>query len=278
MNINNTNEFVLALCRLKGWGPSKVADYVLRHGIDFEQCKEFLKLELTGKELIEFSNNLISVRADLEANNSKHINFIDLFDKRFPRRLYDTNEPVIYLYYVGDIDLLSSKCITIIGTRNPDQSFIDSGRTMADFFSKQHITIVSGLALGCDTIAHQSALDSNCPTIAVLPSALNNVVPAQNRELARNIVKSGGLVISEYSVLSKMNKFNYPQRDRIQSLLSNVIIIIQSTDDGGTMIAAKKSLKDKKIVYALAGNHLELIDLYIDPHDKESLTKLMDSI
>ena len=278
MVINSTNEFVLALCKIKGWGPSKVADYVLKHGVDFEQCKEFLELELTGKELLEFNSNLVSARADLEANSYKRINFIDLFDKRFPSKLYDASEPVVYLYYVGDINLLNSKCITIIGTRNPDQSFVDDGRKIADFFAKQNVTIVSGLAIGCDTIAHQSALDANAPTIAILPSALDNVMPIQNRELARNIVKSGGLVISEYSILSKMNKFNYPQRDRIQSLLSNVVIIIQSTDDGGTMIAARKSLKDKKIVYALAGNHLELIDLYIDPNDEESLKQLTDSI
>ena len=75
-----------------------------------------------------------------------------------------------------------------------------------------------------------------------------------------------------------MNKFNYPQRDRIQSLLSNVSIIIQSENDGGTMIAVRKSLKDGKIVYAIEGNQLALIDKYINPNNEQQLAEVEQSV
>ena len=268
------SEFVLALSQVKKWGPTKVADYVARHGYDLEECLNFLEIELEPSDLSMFKHNLKAVRDDLAANEVKHIKSISLFDERFPKKLCESKEPVVHLFYVGDISLLSSKCITIIGTRNPDESFAEKGYDVAKYFASRGYTIVSGLALGCDAIGHQAALDSKGKTIAILPSSLDKIVPTQHRELAREIARNGGLIISEYSVTSTMNKFNYPQRDRIQSLLSPVSIVIQSTDDGGTMIAVKKSLKDGKKVFALKGNHLAVINDYVDPDSEEELKQI----
>lgn len=268
------SEFVLALSQVRKWGPTKVADYVARHGYDLEECLNFLEIELEPCDLSMFKHNLITVKTDLEANEVKHIKSISLFDERFPRKLCESKEPVVHLYYVGDISLLSSKCITIIGTRNPDDSFAEKGYGVAKYFASRGYTIVSGLALGCDAIGHKAALDSKGKTIAILPSSLDKVVPTQHRELAREIARNGGLIISEYSVTSTMNKFNYPQRDRIQSLLSPVSIVIQSTDDGGTMIAVKKSLKDGKRVFALKGNQLTVINDYVNPDSEDELRQI----
>jgi DNA processing protein len=268
------SEFVLALSNIKRWGPTKVADYVARHGFDLEECMNFLELELGPEFMKEFQWNLEAAREDLKCNEAKHINSISLFDERFPKKLCEGKEPVVHLFYVGDISLLSSKCITVIGTRQPDEDFAENGYKTAYYFAKKGYTIVSGLALGCDAIGHKAALDAKGKTIAILPSSLDKVVPTQHKELAREIVRNGGLVISEYSVTSTMNKFNYPQRDRIQSLLSNVSIVIQSTDDGGTMIAVKKSLKDGKRVFALKGNKLSIINEYVDPDSEEELKQI----
>lgn len=268
------SEFVLALSNLNRWGATKVADYVARHGYDLEECLNFLEIELESSDLNAFKHNLEAAREELKCNEEKHIKSISLFDERFPKKLCESKEPVVHLYYVGDISLLESKCITIIGTRNPSDSFVEKGYKVATYFASKGYTIVSGLALGCDSIGHKAALDVKGKTIAILPSSLDKVVPTQNRELARDIVRNGGLVISEYSVTSTMNKFNYPQRDRIQSLLSNVSIVIQSEDDGGTMIAVKKSLKDGKKVYAIEGNNLNLIDNYINVQDNSQLERI----
>lgn len=270
-----TSEFVLSLSSLKGWGKTKVADYIIRHGYDLEECLNFLELELSPNEVSLFCNNIQKVKEDLRLNNSKHISFIDLFDIRFPHKLCEAEDPVIFLFYVGDINLLSTKCIAIIGTRTPDDSFIQNGKIAAEYYGRKGLTIVSGLAIGCDTVAHEAALNTNGKTIAILPSSLDKIMPIQNIELARAIAKKGGLLVSEYSVSSTMNKFNYPQRDRIQSILSDVALVIQSDDDGGTMIAVRKSLKDGKAVYALKGNNLKLINNYIDPLKEKDLEKLL---
>ena len=269
------SEFTLALSRVNRWGATKVADYVARHGYDLEECMNFLELELEPRDLTMFNSNVETARKDIQDNEAKHIHFISLFDERFPKRLCEGKDPVVFLYYVGDIELLSSKSIAIIGTREPEESFALKGRKAALFYAEKGLTVVSGLALGCDTIAHRATLDANGKTIAILPSALDKVLPPQNRGLAREIVNNGGLVISEYSVNSTMNKFNYAQRDRIQSLLTDVALVIQSDDDGGTMIAVRKSLKDGKRVYAIKGNRLTLIDNYIDVDSEEDLNKLL---
>ena len=272
------SEFVLALSQVNRWGATKVADYVARHGYDLEECMNFLEIELDSGDFSAFKRNLQAARDELLANEVKHIKSISLFDREFPKKLCESKEPVVHLYYVGDISLLQSKCITIIGTRNPTEPFIEKGYKTAKYFAEKGYTIVSGLALGCDAIGHKAALDVNGKTIAILPSSLDKVVPTQHRELARDIARKGGLVISEYSVTSTMNKFNYPQRDRIQSLLSNVSIVIQSANDGGTMIAVKKSLKDGKHVFAIKGNQLEIISNYLDPEDLEQLNKVQELI
>ena len=274
----SSSEFTLALSNINRWGPTKVADYVARHGYDLEECMNFLELELDSSDFDAFKENVKAAKSDLIANKEKHIRSISLFDEQFPKKLCESKDPVVHLYYVGEISLLSSKCITIIGTREPEEDFVKRGYKAAKYFADKGYTIVSGLALGCDTIGHKAALDSTAKTIAILPSSLDKVVPIQNRDLARDIAKNGGLVISEYSVLSTMNKFNYPQRDRIQSLLSNVSIVIQSTNDGGTMIAVRKSLKDGKKVYALKGNNLSLINDYFDSSNLEELKEIEEHI
>ena len=269
------SEFTLALSRVNRWGATKVADYVARHGYDLEECMNFLGLELEPHDLAVFNDNVEWARKDIQDNESKHIHFITLFDEKFPKKLCEGKDPVVYLYYVGDIELLNTKSIAIIGTREPKESFALKGRKAALFYAQKGLTVVSGLALGCDAIAHRAALDVNGKTIAILPSALDKVVPPQNRDLAREIVNKDGLVISEYSVNSTMNKFNYAQRDRIQSLLTDVALVIQSNDDGGTMIAVRKSLKDGKRVYAIKGNRLSLINDYVDVDSEDDLNKLL---
>jgi DNA processing protein len=143
---------------------------------------------------------------------------------------------------------------------------------MTRFFVKQGYCIVSGLALGCDTVAHDECIKAGGKAIAVLPSPCDNPQPASNRLLADSIIESGGLLISEYGTGSPVTKYNFPRRDRIQSLLSDATVIIQANDQSGTMIAAKKSIQDGKRVAALSGNELTAVQDYIDETDIEGLS------
>lgn len=161
--------------------------------------------------------------------------FVALGDKNFPqhRGIVKESEKPIFLFYKGDIDLLSveSKNISIIGLLNPEGDIEERERKIVAQFVRNGATIVSGLAFGCDSISHQQALDSNGKTAAILPSPLNNILPARNKGLAFQIVEEGGLLVTEYGndFKSQMElSSRYKERDRLQALFCDTIVLAAS--------------------------------------------------
>ena len=159
---------------------------------------------------------------------------VALGDNNFPKYRGDVkqSEQPIYLFYKGDIDLLhiENKNITVIGLLNPDEQIEIRERKIVKEIIKHNITIVSGLAFGCDSIAHHEAIQGG-KTIAILPSPLNNILPARNKSLAYEILEEGGLLISEYyeDFKGKYELSNrYKERDRLQALYCDTIILAAS--------------------------------------------------
>lgn len=160
---------------------------------------------------------------------------VALGDDDFPthRGIVKDSEKPIFIFYRGDLTLLaaSGNNVSVIGLLNPDSAIEAVERELVAALVDNGAVIVSGLALGCDTVAHRQALDSRGRTVAILPSPLNEVIPAKNRSLAEEIVKSNGLLISEYltSAKSKMElSGRYQERDRLQALYSNSIVLSAS--------------------------------------------------
>ncbi len=160
---------------------------------------------------------------------------VALGDDDFPphRGVVKDSEKPIFIFYRGNLSLLTaeSKNIAVIGLLNPDQEIEAVERELVARMVENGAVIVSGLALGCDTIAHRQALDSKGRTVAILPGPLNDVLPAKNRGLAEEIVENDGLLISEYltSAKSKMElSGRYQERDRLQALYSNSIVLAAS--------------------------------------------------
>lgn len=161
--------------------------------------------------------------------------FVALGDPNFPQHrgnVKDSGKPV-FLYYKGNIDLLSieNKNISVIGLLNPEGDIEERERKIVAEFVKNGATIVSGLAFGCDSISHQQALDSNGKTVAILPSPLNNIMPARNKGLAFQIVEEGGLLVTEYGsdFKSQMElSSRYQERDRLQALFCDTIVLAAS--------------------------------------------------
>lgn len=182
---------------------------------------------------------------DFEFDKNQIINQIELFqescdglvaigDKNFPkyRGTVKESERPIFLFYKGDISLLEIEncCITVIGLLNPDEKIETREQKIVAEIVKKDIIIVSGLAFGCDSIAHKQALNGG-KTIAVLPSALNSIMPAKNRSLAFEIVEEGGLLITEYYDQQKSAmdlSSRYKDRDRLQALFCDAIILAAS--------------------------------------------------
>lgn len=160
---------------------------------------------------------------------------VALGDKDFPQHRGNVKESErpIFLYYKGNIDLLSidNTNITVIGLLNPEGDIEERERKIVAEFVKNSATIVSGLAFGCDSISHQQALDSNGKTVAVLPSPLNNIMPARNKGLAFQIVEEGGLLVTEYGTDFKSQmelSSRYKERDRLQALFCDTIVLAAS--------------------------------------------------
>lgn len=155
-------------------------------------------------------------------------------DKNFPkyRGNVKKSEQPIYLFYKGDINLLGieNNNITVIGLLNPDVAIEIREQKIVAEIVKRDMTIISGLAFGCDSIAHKQALEGG-KTVAILPSPLNNILPARNKGLAYNIVDEGGLLVTEYfeEFKSKMElSSRYKERDRLQALFCDTIILAAS--------------------------------------------------
>lgn len=161
--------------------------------------------------------------------------FVALGDNNFPlhRGIVKESEKPIFLFYKGDINLLNieNKNITVIGLLNPEGDIEERERKIVDQFVRNGATIVSGLAFGCDSISHQQALDSNGKTVAILPSPLNNILPARNKGLAFQLVEEGGLLVTEYGndFKSQMElSSRYKERDRLQAMFCDTIVLAAS--------------------------------------------------
>jgi DNA processing protein len=165
-----------------------------------------------------------------------YIEFVSVFDENFPTINGDvknnSEKPFIFSYR-GDISLLRdlNKNVAIIGLIDPTEEIEKRERSFVEKLVEHKMNIVSGLAKGCDTIAHRTCIDNGGKTIAILPSPINTIIPAENRELAEEIVNSGGLLISEYFEPPK-NKFDatkrYTDRDRLQAMFAKAIILTAS--------------------------------------------------
>lgn len=207
----------------------------------------WINSNLKGNESVDFLCRLLNTtesdfyekRKTIETAINKLGDSIDgviaLGDSNFPKirgSVKPADKPFV-LFYKGDINLLNIQNlnIAVIGVLNPDDNIKTSERIVVKELVKQNAIIVSGLALGCDTIAHQTAIENSGKTVAILPSTLNNIIPKENMELAKKIVEQGGLLISEYydSPKSKSDMISrFIVRDRLQALYSDAVLLAAS--------------------------------------------------
>lgn len=203
-----------------------------------ETIVSLINITLKGEatSVVEFERLRSEFETKLQNKFSKCCDgFVALGDPHFPQyrgNVKDSGKPV-FIYYKGDIELLNidNKNISVIGLLNPDGDIEDRERKIVAEFVKKGATIVSGLAFGCDSISHRQALDSNGKTVAILPSPLNNIMPANNKGLAYQIVEEAGLLVTEYgSDFKSQMELNsrYQERDRLQALFCDTIVLVAS--------------------------------------------------
>lgn len=239
--------------------------------------EELLKIEGIGEET---ANNIILSKNEklldyhIKYMKENNIDIIHIYEENYPQVLKEIYDPPISLYIKGNKDILNNQNIGIVGCRE----CTDYGKKAAKYFAynlaKENINIVSGLAKGVDSYAHLGCLStykenqncgkihsdcgkqkSNCgKTIAVVGNGLDMVYPKENIDIANEIIKSGGAIISEYPCGTKPDKMNFPARNRIISGLSSGIIVVEAKEKSGTLITVDFALEQGRDVFVVPGN------------------------
>ena len=189
---------------------------------------------------------------------------IKIESKLYPEQLRSIYNPPKKLYFLGKHkELLKQNGIAIVGSRKATEYGKKVAMKLSKELSKYGINIISGLALGIDTYAHLGTLQRECigRTIAVLGSGLDQIYPKQNIELAKQILKQGGCIISEYPLGTKLEKQNFPERNRIISGLSKGVIIVEAGEKSGALITADCALEQGREVFAVPGNIFSAISV-----------------
>lgn len=176
------------------------------------------------------------------------ISCVCINDEQYPDILKNSTNPPAILYCKGNIELLTSNCIAVIGTRNNTITGEKIASKTVEFLVKNGFTIVSGLAKGIDTIAHKSTLENEGKTIAIIP-LIDTIYPAENKKLAEEILLNDGLLISEEKPNTKFFSAQLVKRDRIQSGLSKSVFVIETSLNGGSMHAVNDALILKRAVF-----------------------------
>lgn len=178
---------------------------------------------------------------------------IPLADPRYPERLREIFDPPILLFARGDLNLLSTLMVGIVGTRRPTPYGFAVAERLASDLASAGLTVVSGMARGIDTAAHRGALAVQGPTIAVFGCGVDVVYPSENRKLAVDIA-SRGLLLSESPMGTPAYPQNFPTRNRIVSGLSEGIIVVEGAEYSGSSITARLALDQGREVFAVPGN------------------------
>lgn len=177
---------------------------------------------------------------------------VTCFSPNFPSSVRDLEDPPYVFFCKGDVALLNSKCLAVVGTRKVSSY----GRRLAKDFTailSENFTIVSGLAYGVDSIAHETCLEHNGKTIAVLGGGIIKVYPSANQQLADRIVEQGGLLISEYGIDAQPAPYRFPHRNRIVAGLSVGLFVCQAPLKSGTFSTVECALEQGKDVFVVPG-------------------------
>lgn len=168
---------------------------------------------------------------------------IELNDKEYPERIREIKTAPEVMYYAGDVSALSAEhSVAIIGTRNATEEGYMLAKAAGEIAAKLGFVVVNGLAVGIDTAALKGALHAGGRCVVTLPSGLEDIYPPSNQGLAKEIVDAGGCLLTEYTDGS-LEQYRFAQRDRLQSALSDLVIVIEADEKSGTMITADYAVK-----------------------------------
>ena len=187
------------------------------------------------------------------------IEVVTIRSDSYPELLKEIDSSPIMLYCKGNISLLKTECLGVVGTRRATKYGKDACNKFVKDIASENITIVSGLAEGIDTVAHKSTLEVNGKTIAVLGGGLLNIYPSSNIKLAEDILNNDGLLVSEYKPNEPALTYHFPIRNRIIAGLSRAVFIVEATEKSGSMHTKNYAIEYNRNVFALPAR---ITDIY----------------
>lgn len=219
-----------------------------------KQLEKLTRFKSAFFEQMERENALLESERVCSSHQDIDLQPIFFTQERFPKRLNHTPDGPLLIYSRGLIDFNNAKFISIVGTRNPSDYGHQVCRELVDSLRGLNVIIISGLAQGIDAFAHYYALENDIPTVAVLGHGLDRIYPSQNRAIAERILNAKGALITEFPAGTNPDRENFPKRNRIVAGMSDVTVVIESKEKGGSMITARLANDYNREVFAVPGN------------------------
>jgi DNA processing protein len=241
-----------------GW---KTIYYLLNEGLDkegFDMTPGQWRIhfpQLSEKQALALSETLQQdkLRSFKQELERKQISYVTMVDSHYPPMLKEVNQPPWVLFLRGDHSLLNWPSLAVVGTRNPSSYGKMVTKTLVPKLVKRGLAIVSGMALGIDTLAHEAALEAQGSTVAVLGGGIDVIYPRQNRRLYERLIHEG-LVVSEYPPQTSPHPGFFPQRNRIIAGLSYGVVVVEAAHKSGSLITAHLALENGREVFAVPGS------------------------
>lgn len=254
----NESEYYLAFSNAPGVGPIKFEKLRKVFGsaekawnASKSDLEAILKVNLTSK-FLEFRENF-DAEEYLAKLKKQKISFVSLIDDSYPELLKQIPNPPIVLFVKGNRDLLKTSSISIVGTRKITVYGATITKMFAADLASAGLTIVSGMAIGVDGIAHLAALEVGGSTIAVLGNGVDLPYPRENEHIYGKIVDNGGAVISEFAPGETPSVGSFPARNRIIAGISLGVLVTEGASDSGSLITANFGLEFDRKVFAVPG-------------------------
>lgn len=263
VRLKNTRDRLLILQRIKGISRKKLhqlreVDPLLQSIFTLSSNDIHQLLQVPQKKATEIYAQLQQKEKiqQLIKQDEEIAIILTIEDGLYPHSLMNIPDAPLVLYAIGDLSLLqTTKLISVIGTRKPSSEARNKLNYVITPLIESGYVIVSGLAYGIDSFAHERALEYGGKTITVLGSGFHHIYPKQNIALCRQIARSG-LVLSEYAPHTRPRPFHFPERNRIISGLSMGTLVIEATERSGTLITVDQALDQGREVYAVPGSPL----------------------
>lgn len=249
--ISQETRLILALTHLRGIGRKTIAEALRMNPsappqLEKWRLPERLERAVSSRLLFEEAMEKAEQQILHAQQHGGHI--ISIVDNDYPFLLKKIPDYPVLLYIHGNLRSSNYPRLAIIGTRQPTDTGQEVARRIANYYAQAGWSIVSGLALGIDKVAHEAALDVNGHTVAILAHGLHMVAPSSHKRLSKRILEAGGALISEYPYEVEPSSYRFVDRDRLQAGVSSGVILVQTGEKGGSLHTSRFALEYGRIL------------------------------